>query len=135
MVAYLTRRATFSAAHRLHNPELSDDENRAIYGKCNNPWGHGHDYALEVTVRDDIDPRTDMVMNLADLKEIMNQRIVDLIDHKHLNHDVAWLRGVNPTVENLAVVFWKRLYEVFPDQLYEVKLYETANNWAIYRGE
>ncbi len=136
-VLYLTRRATFSASHRLHSPELSEEENRRIFGRCNHPNGHGHNYVLEVTVRGEIDPRTGMVMNLADLKLIIQERSLDVVDHKHLNLDLPVFQKLVPTTENLAVVFWRLLEPALPRQnlLYEIKLHETENNVAIYRGE
>ncbi len=135
MIAYLTRRVTFSAAHRLHSCALSTEENSTLYGKCNNAWGHGHEYALEITVRGPIDPRTGMIINLRDLKAAMQEQIVEVLDHRHLNHDIPWLAGINPTVENLAVVCWQRLQPALGDLLYRVQLYETLNNWAVYSGE
>ena len=135
-MVYLTRRVTFSAAHRLWNAHLSDETNYAIYDKCANPNGHGHNYVLEVTVRGTPDPETGMVLNLTDMKRITNEQIVDWIDHKHLNYDVPWLEGVIPTAERLVIAFWQRLERGFPQgKLYEVKLYETENNIATYRGE
>jgi 6-pyruvoyltetrahydropterin/6-carboxytetrahydropterin synthase len=134
--AYLTRKTTFSAAHRLHNPELSCEENQETFGKCNNPYGHGHNYTLEVTVKGEIDPRTGMVMNLSQLKQAVEEAVVEPMDHKHLNQDVGVLQGVNPTVENLVVVFWKLLVRRLPTgMLAEVRLSETENSSAVYRGE
>lgn len=136
MVVYLTRRDSFSAAHRLWSEALSDEENVALYDKCANPNGHGHNYTLEVTVRGTPDPQTGMVLNLAALKQIMNERIIEGVDHKHLNHDVPWLDGCIPTAEVLAVKFWERLAMALPGGLlYEVRLYETEHNIASYRGE
>jgi 6-pyruvoyltetrahydropterin/6-carboxytetrahydropterin synthase len=136
IMVYLTRRVTFSAAHRLWSNYLSEEENYAIYDKCANPNGHGHNYILEVTVRGTPDPHTGMVLNLTDLKRITNEHVVDWVDHKHLNYDVPWLEGVIPTAEMLAIKFWERLARGFPaGLLYEVKLHETENNIATYRGE
>jgi len=135
-MVYLTRRVTFSAAHRLWSHFLSETENYAVYDKCANPHGHGHNYILEVTVRGIPDEQTGMVMNLTDMKKIINEHIVDWVDHKHLNHDVPWLEGIVPTAELLVIKFWQRLAPVLPAQmLYEVKLHETENNIATYRGE
>ena len=132
----LSQKFEFSATHRLHNAGLSDTENQRIYGKCNNPHGHGHNYTLEVTVRGTPDPRTGMVLNLTDLKQAINQHIIDEVDHKHLNYDVPWLEGCVPTTEVLAIKFWERLERALPKgMLYEVKLHETENNIASYRGE
>ena len=135
-MVYLTRRTSFSAAHRLWSNELSEAENIAIYEKCANPNGHGHNYILEVTVQGTPNPRTGMVLNLTDLKQAINEQVIDWVDHKHLNHDVPWLEGCIPTTEVLAMRFWDRLQSALPQGLlYEVKLYETMNNIAIYRGD
>ena len=135
-MVYLTRRASFSASHRLWSEQLTDLENYAIYEKCANPNGHGHNYVLEVTVQGVPDPQTGMVLNLTDLKRVMNKQVVELVDHKHLNYDVPWLEGCVPTTEVLVIKFWERLVSSFPaGMLYEVKLYETENNVASYRGE
>lgn len=135
-MVYLTRRATFSAAHRLWSSQLSDEENYALYEKCANPNGHGHNYVLEVTIRGVPDSRTGMILNLTDMKRITEEQVISSVDHKHLNYDVTWLEGIIPTAELLVVAFWKRLQRGFPEgMLYEVKLHETENNIAIYRGE
>lgn len=134
-MVYLTRRVTFSAAHRLWSKHFSDDQNYALYDKCANPNGHGHNYVLEVTLRGTPDPQTGMVMNLTDLKRVVNEQVIDWVDHKHLNYDVPWLEGIVPTAEMLAITFWERLESSFPTgMLYEVKLHETENNIATYRG-
>jgi 6-pyruvoyltetrahydropterin/6-carboxytetrahydropterin synthase len=135
-MVYLTRRASFSASHRLWSEHLSEEENLALYEKCANPNGHGHNYVLEVTVRGTPDPKTGMLLNLTELKDVMNKQVVDWVDHKHLNYDVPWLEGSIPTTEVLVIKFWKRLERAFPKGLlYEVKLFETENNIASYRGE
>lgn len=135
-MVYLTRRASFSASHRLWSRQLTEAENYAVYEKCANPNGHGHNYVLEVTVRGTPDPQTGMVLNLTQLKDAMHEQVVNWVDHKHLNYDVPWLEGSIPTTEVLVVKFWDRLAEVLPGGLlYEVKLYETENNIASYRGE
>jgi 6-pyruvoyltetrahydropterin/6-carboxytetrahydropterin synthase len=135
-MVYLTRRMSFSASHRLWSNQLTEAENYAIYEKCANPNGHGHNYVLEVTIRGIPDPRTGMVLNLTDLKHTMNEQVVKFVDHKHLNYDVPWLEGSIPTTEVLVVKFWERLAEALPTgMLYEVKLHETENNLASYRGE
>jgi 6-pyruvoyltetrahydropterin/6-carboxytetrahydropterin synthase len=136
MTIYLTRRETFCAAHRLHSQELSDEENRNIFGKCNYDNGHGHNYVIEVTVRGRINPQTGMLINLVELKEIILRRICDVVDHRNLNLDIPEFMHLNPTAENMAVVFWKWLAEeLSQDLLYEIKLYETGNNWVVYKGE
>ncbi|HEX4203127.1 MAG TPA: 6-carboxytetrahydropterin synthase [Ktedonobacteraceae bacterium] len=134
-MVYLTRRVTFSAAHRLWSKHFSDEQNYTLYDKCANPNGHGHNYVLEVTLRGTPDPQTGMVMNLTDLKRVVNEQVIDWVDHKHLNYDVPWLEGIVPTAEMLAITFWERLESSFPTgMLYEVKLHETENNIATYRG-
>lgn len=135
-MVYLTRRASFSAAHRLWSEQLTEEENYAIYEKCANPNGHGHNYTLEVTVCGRPDERTGMVLNLVELKEAMESAVIRWVDHKHLNHDVPWLEGAIPTAELLVMAFWRRLEKALPPGLlYEVKLYETENNIAMYRGQ
>ena len=135
-VVYLTRRASFCASHRLHVESLSASDNQRIFGKCNNPNGHGHNYVIEVTLRAPIDPHTGMTINLTELKAILNEAIVDELDHHHLNLDVPLFRHINPTAENMVVVFWHLLVDRLPDgTLYEVRLQETENNASIYRGE
>ena len=132
----VTARLTFSAAHRLHNPNRDAAWNREIYGKCDNPRGHGHNYALEVSVQGRIDPETGMVIDLKRLKDIMRARVIDRVDHTSLNEDVDFLRDVIPTAENLARCFWQQLAPAITDgRLYEVVLHETERNSVRYRGE
>jgi len=133
---YLSRRAVFSASHRLHSPALSDEENRELFGKCNRPGGHGHNYTVEVVVQGEIDPRSGIVMNLAELKEILEKTVLRDFDHRNLNVDVPEFRDANPTAENIAVAIWKRLEGALPaGLLHEVRLHETENNVVVYRGE
>jgi len=135
-MVYLTRRTSFSASHRLWSEHLSEEENLALYEKCANPNGHGHNYVLEVTVKGTPNPRTGMLLNLTELKQAINEQVVNWVDHKHLNYDVPWLEGSIPTTEVLAIKFWERLQRALPEGLlYEVKLYETENNIASYRGQ
>lgn len=135
----ITRREEFSASHRLHNPALSDEENRRLYGICNNQNGHGHNYELEVTVVGSVPARTGMVMNLTDLMGILRERVLPLVDHKHLNHDVEFLRGIIPTAENIAVALWERIEpEVRRHQgcrLARVRLHESRGSYVEYHGE
>lgn len=132
---YVTRREVFSSAHRLHNTDLSDEENKEIFGKCNNPNGHGHNYTLEVIVAGEIDPKTGYVIDLKELKTIILENVVKKVDHKHLNHDVDFLAGVNPTTENFAVGIWNQLVDKIPaGKLYSIKLRETENNYIEYKG-
>ncbi len=133
--AFVTRRMTFSAGHRLHNDALSAEENKLVFGKCNNPNGHGHNFTVEVTIAGDIEPRTGMVYNLRDLKKIMVEVIERGLDHKNLNLDVPAFKDVIPTAENIAAVLWRLLAQRLPEGLlYEVKLVETENNFVSYRG-
>ena len=134
----ITRREEFSASHRLHNPALSEQENRRLYGICNNPNGHGHNYEVEVTVRGEIPADTGMVMNLADLMRILRERVLPQVDHKHLNHDVPFLEGIIPTAENLAVTLWDQIEPEVKRfegcRLHRIKLYESRNSFVEYRG-
>ncbi len=135
---YLTRKVSFCSAHRLHNPALSDEENRKIYGECNNPDGHGHNYTLEVTVRGKMSDKNGMVIDLKILKKIITEKILTKVDHKYLNYDVDFFKNVIPTAENIVTQFWRILKEALTEEkaeLYELKLFETENNIAIYRGE
>ncbi|MBD3233709.1 MAG: 6-carboxytetrahydropterin synthase [candidate division Zixibacteria bacterium] len=132
----ITRAEEFSASHILYSQGLSEHENRKIFGKCANPNGHGHNYRIEVTLRGEPNSDTGMVFNLSDLKRIIREEIIDKVDHKNLNKDVDFLRGIVPTAENLAVKFYEILKAKIPENLlYEVKLIETPRNWAVYRGE
>jgi 6-pyruvoyltetrahydropterin/6-carboxytetrahydropterin synthase len=135
-VFYVTRRLHFSAGGRLHSEQLSDEENRAVYGKCNNPNGHGHNYWVEVTVRGPKDPRTGMVLDLKELDRVVRERVLDDVDHAFLNLDVPWLEGVVPTTENLAEAFWARLAPHVPGPavLHEIRVHETEKNFVLYRG-
>ena len=132
----VTARLTFSAAHRLNNPQQDADWNRRTYDKCDNPGGHGHNYALEVSVKGKIDTGTGMVIDLKKLKDIMRDRVIDRVDHKNLNSDVDFLRGVIPTAENLARCFWQQLAPAIQEgQLYELVLHETERNSVRYFGD
>lgn len=134
-MVYVTRRAQFSAAHRLHNPKFCEDENKRIYDKCNNPSGHGHNYDVEVTVSGEPDPETGMVIDLKVLKRLLQEYVIDELDHKHLNYDVEFMRDVIPTAENIAMKIWERLEpHIENGKLYSVKLYESQNNFVDYRG-
>ena len=108
-VVTVARRLTFNSAHRVHNPELSDVENARLFGKCNNPNWHGHNYELEVSVRGPIESKTGYVLDLAKVKDIVTRAIIEKVDHRNLNLDVDFMRDVIPTTENLAVGIWKIL--------------------------
>lgn len=137
-IVEITRREEFSASHRLHNPALSDAENRELYGVCNNRNGHGHNYEFEVTVRGEVPPGTGMVMNLTDLMRILGDDVLPQVDHKHLNHDVPFLEGVIPTAENIAIALWELLaprIQTHPGcRLHKIKLWESRANSVEYRG-
>jgi 6-pyruvoyltetrahydropterin/6-carboxytetrahydropterin synthase len=137
---YVTRTARFNAAHRLHNPAKSDEWNRETYGKCNFPNWHGHNYTLDVTVAGEPDADTGYVIDLGDLKRIVHERVVDRLDHRNLNLDVDFLDGVLPSTENVAVAIWGELADAVAEaapggRLHSVRLRETENNVAEYRGE
>jgi 6-pyruvoyltetrahydropterin/6-carboxytetrahydropterin synthase len=127
----ITRRVEFSASHIYHNPAFSADENRRIFGKCNNPHGHGHNYTLEVTIAGEPDPKTGMVLDLKELKEILQKEIVDRMDHRHLNYEVPELAEKIPTCENVALVIWSLLKpKITTGKLDRVRLYESADLYA-----
>ncbi|MBD3373918.1 6-carboxytetrahydropterin synthase [candidate division KSB1 bacterium] len=133
---YVTRRLHFNAAHRLHSDRLDADKNEQIYGSCNNPNYHGHNYELKVTIKGEPDPVTGMVIDLKVLKDIVNQHVIDRLDHKNLNVDVDFMKGIVPTAENIVVAIWNQLEKKFPNgALYELVLYETPRNMVVYRGE
>ncbi len=133
---YITRREVFSACHRLHNPQLSEEENELLFGKCNNFNGHGHNYILEVTVCGNPDPKSGYVLDLKDLKQIIKKYITDKVDHKNLNLDVDFLSGIIPTTENLAIAFWNQIKDkTGRAKLYSIKIFETENNYIEYKGE
>ena len=132
----ITRRLHFSAGHRLYNPDYDDATNRAVFGACSNPKGHGHNYEIEVTVEGEIDPETGYVLDLKALRDLVEDRVVADMDHANLNEDVPWLEGINPTAENLAVQIWNRIAGRLGEaRLVSVRLWETKRNLAEYRGE
>lgn len=135
-MVFVTRREVFSASHRLFNEKFSDEENERIFGKCNNPNGHGHNYILEVIVAGEIDPSTGYALDLKILKEIIRANVISKVDHKNLNLDVGFLKGKIPTAENIAIGIWDQLKDKMPSgKLYSVKIYETENNYVEYRGK
>ena len=134
MKAHLTRRYMFSASHRLHCDELTEEQNRAVYGKCDNPHGHGHNYALEVTLSGQVDPATGMVCNLVDLDEAVHREVLDRFDHVNLNLSSEFSNAV-PTTEMLSVVIFDILKQKFGSaHLEKVRLEETAKNSFEYCG-
>jgi 6-pyruvoyltetrahydropterin/6-carboxytetrahydropterin synthase len=135
-MVYVTRKAYFSASHRLFNPAWPDAKNQEVFGKCNNPRGHGHNYDVEVTVAGDPPKETGMVIDLKKLADIVEAEIIERVDHKHLNDDVDFMTGIIPTAENLALEFWKILApKIKEGRLVSIKLYESINNFVEYRGE
>lgn len=134
----VTRKVEFSASHVCRNPQLSDEENRALFGAAANPHGHGHNYLLEVTVKGSPDPVTGMVLDLKLLKEILQQAVVDPYDHRFLNREVPPFDRVIPTAENIAVDIWNRLQPHFNGtrgRLHNVRVYETPDLFVDYLGD
>ena len=135
-MVYLTKVYEFSAAHRLHSHALSDEENREIFGKCNNPAGHGHNYVLEVTVKGDVDERTGLVASLDFLNEVVQKQVYARFDYKHLNVDTPEFEMLNPTSENFVKVLWDVLEpNLRPAALHRLRLRETPKNHFDYYGE
>jgi len=130
----LGRRYRFSASHRLHSTHLSTEENCRVFGKCNNPYGHGHNYVLEVTVSGDIDPATGMIANLADLDAFVESQVLEEFDHKSLNEDVPAFREKVPTTENLCIEIYERLKSFREAKLERIRVQETGNNSFEYAG-
>ena len=130
----VSKRVHFNAAHRLHNPALSDQENSELYGLCNNPNFHGHNYELEISVEGEIDARTGYVADLGAIKRVVKQTVVDRFDHKNLNLDVAEFSDTIPSAENISVVIWELLVDRLPAKLVRVTLWETPRNVVIYEG-
>ena len=135
-IVYVTRKAQFSASHRLHNPSWTDEKNVQMFGKCNNPNGHGHNYEIEVTVAGNAPRETGMVIDLKKLADIIEEEIIERVDHKHMNHDVDFMQGLIPTAENMAVAFWSLLEpKIREGRLFSIKLFESDNNFVEYRGD
>jgi len=135
-IVYITRRETFAAAHRLFKPELSDEQNLKLFGKCSNPNWHGHNYTLEVIVAGEVDPGTGFVMDLKELKEVVRKNVISKVDHKNLNLDTDFMKDKIPTSENIVIAIWNELKDkITKGKLYSVKLYETENNYFEYKGE
>lgn len=132
---YLSRKEYFCASHRLYRENYDDNKNFEVFGKCSNPAGHGHNYELVVTIVGEPDPETGMIMDLKKLSEIIKAEIIEKVDHKNLNVDVDFLRGIIPTTENLAIAFWKILEpKILGGKLYSIKISETDKNITEYRG-
>jgi 6-pyruvoyltetrahydropterin/6-carboxytetrahydropterin synthase len=132
---YVTRRVEFSASHFYHNPNLTPEENRRIFGKCNNPHGHGHNYTLEVTVEGPINPATGMVLDLKELKGLLEREVLQLMDHRFLNREVPAFASKLPTTENIAVEIWGLLAPKLTfGKLHRIRLYETPDLFVDYYG-
>jgi 6-pyruvoyltetrahydropterin/6-carboxytetrahydropterin synthase len=131
----LGRRYRFAASHRLHSAELSEQENWRIYGKCNNPYGHGHNYVLEILVSGALDPATDMIVNLTDLDSFVEREVIEAFDHKSLNEDVPAFHEQVPTTENVCIEIFHRLKHFPLAKLERVRVEETSNNAFEYAGE
>jgi len=133
---YVTRRAEFSASHFYHNPALSPEENLRIFGKCNNPHGHGHNYTLEVTVAGEVDPATGMVMDLKDLKVLLDSEVMQAMDHRFLNKEVPVFATTIPTTENIAIEIWKLVApKLRSGKLHRIRLYETPDLFVEFFGD
>ena len=133
---YLTRRCEFSASHYYHNPAFTAEENQRVFGKCANLNGHGHNYTLEVTVKGEVDSTTGFVLDLKQLKDVLNDEVVEAMDHRHLNKEVPEFANRIPTAENLAIAIWNRLkVKLKSAQLHRVRVYEMAELFVDYYGE
>jgi 6-pyruvoyltetrahydropterin/6-carboxytetrahydropterin synthase len=130
----LGRRYHFAASHRLHTSKLSEEENSRVFGKCNNPYGHGHNYTLEVRFSGPVDPATGMIANLADLDAFVNERVIEPFDHRSLQDDVPAFRELVPTTENLCTEIFARLRSFPAAKLEAVRIEETSNNSFEYEG-
>lgn len=132
----ITRRIHFCAAHRLENPNWPEERNREVFGLCANPNWHGHNYDLDVTVEAELNPETGFVMDLGDLRDLVEREVVEDLDHKNLNLDVEWMRGAITSTENLVVGIWRRLETTLPEgvTLSRLVLWETDRNYVEYTG-
>jgi len=134
---YLTRRERFNAAHRLFRADWSDEKNLEVFGKCSNPNWHGHNYTLFVSVKGEINPETGFVINLKQLSKIVNEKVIEKIDHKNLNLEVDFLKDMITSTENLAIAIWNEIHEEVEQlgaTMDSVKIYETENNFVEYKG-
>jgi 6-pyruvoyltetrahydropterin/6-carboxytetrahydropterin synthase len=131
----LGRRYCFAASHRLHSQKLSAEENSRVYGKCNSPYGHGHNYVVEISVSGPVDPATGMIANLADLDGFVEREVIEAFDHRSLNEEVAAFRDKVPTTENVCIEIYERLKQFPKVKLERVRIEETANNSFEYAGE
>ena len=134
---YITRKASFNAAHKLARPDWNDEKNQEVFGKCSNPNWHGHNYALYVTVKGEINPETGFLVDLKWLKQITNDLVIDKIDHKNINLDVDFMKGKLASTENLAIGIWGQLFAAIEESgaiLHSIKIYETENNYVEFFG-
>lgn len=135
MKVKVSRRAHFNAAHRLFRPDWDEQQNNRVFGKCNNPNYHGHNYELIVSVTGEIDKATGFVIDMKVLKELIRTEVEEALDHKNLNIEVPEFKNLNPTAENIAVVIWNKLRpHIEPAKSLEVVLYETPRNFVAYSG-
>ena len=135
MKVTVSRRAHFNAAHRLHVENWSDEENSKIFGKCSNPNYHGHNYELIVSLTGEVNPKTGMVIDLKDLKDIIKEHVEETLDHKNLNMDVEYFKNVMPSAENICIFIWNTLRKhIDLDKELEVVLYETPRNFVKFSG-
>jgi 6-pyruvoyltetrahydropterin/6-carboxytetrahydropterin synthase len=135
---YISRAARFSASHRYHNPAWSAERNREVFGACNNPFGHGHNYEVQVTVAGTVDPQTGMVLNLCEIDEVLRKQVVSRMDHRHLNEELPEWRDKVPTTENIAIAIWERIERDLRRRgarLARVRLYESPDLYAEYCGQ
>jgi 6-pyruvoyltetrahydropterin/6-carboxytetrahydropterin synthase len=134
---YISRRERFNAAHRLFRPDFSDEKNMEVFGKCSNPNWHGHNYELFVTVKGNINPETGFLINLKDLSKIINENVIDKLDHKNINLEVDFMQGILASTENLAKAIWDEIempVKILGATLHSIKLFETENNFVEYFG-
>jgi 6-pyruvoyltetrahydropterin/6-carboxytetrahydropterin synthase len=135
-MVYLTRKAEFSASHYYHNPEFTPEENKRLFGKCNNPNGHGHNYTLEITVKGEVNPQSGFVVDLKELKEVLNREVLDALDHRFLNKEVPEFAQTIPTTENIAINVWRRLEpKLSVAKLHRVRVYESPDLFVDYFGD
>ena len=130
----LTRRYRFAASHRMYSPAFSEEKNRNIYGKCSNPYGHGHNYVLDVTIGGPLDPATGMIANLGDLDPFVQREVLDAFEYRNLNEEVAEFKTIVPTTENITRVIFERLRTFPAARLMRVRIEETSNNSFEYSG-
>jgi 6-pyruvoyltetrahydropterin/6-carboxytetrahydropterin synthase len=135
---FITRREHFNAAHRMFNPDWGDEKNLEVYGKCSNPNWHGHNYVLYVTVKGEVNPKIGYVVNLKTISLIINEHVIEQLDHRNINLEVNFMKGLEPSSENLAIAIWKQLEPPIKKlgvELHCIKIEETENNFVEYFGE